>query len=258
MISLFPRSFCAPAAADVRFTPIFRFLDEFDTYSREAQSSKSGSAARRHHHHRQRRSQLSTFNPKFDVRETGETYELHGELPGLNRENVNIEFADAQTIVISGRFERRYGSEPNTTIPTPTATNNNNNSSSSSNNSIAEAGEAETKEPPRISHQATVEDDPEDTPASTPGVSTPATEVAKLATEPETSQAVTQTQTQTELQDEPKHWHWGRSVGEFSRAFTFQARVDHDRVAASLNNGILSVTVPKSRRPVTMRIEISA
>ena len=256
MISLFPSSLCAPTAADVSFTPLFRFLDDFDTHSREAQSSETGSAPRRHHHHRQRRSQLATFNPKFDVRETGETYELHGELPGLNRENVNIEFTDAQTIVISGRVERRYGSEPNTT--TPTATNNNNNNNN--NNSIAEAGEAETEKPRRNSHQATVEDDPEDTPASTPGVSTPATEVAKLATEPETSQAVTQTQTQTqtEPQDEPKHWHWERLVGEFSRAFTFQARVDHDRVAASLNNGILSVTVPKSRKPVTRRIEVSA
>lgn len=249
MISLFPSSFCAPTTADVSFTPLFRFLDDFDTYSREAQSSKTGSAPRRHHHHRQRRSQLATFNPKFDVRETGETYELHGELPGLNRENVNIEFTDAQTIVISGRVERRSRSEPNTT--TPAATNNNNN-----NNNIAKAGEAETEKPRRNSYQATVEDDPEDTPASTPGVSTPATEAAKLVTESETSKAVTQMQ--MESQDEPKHWRWEQWVGEFSRAFTFPARVDHDRVAASLNNGILSVTVPKSRKPVTRRIEISA
>lgn len=247
MISLFPRSFCAPTTAEVSFTPLFRFFDDFDTYSREPQSSETGSAPHRHHYHRQRRSQLATFNPKFDVRETEETYELHGEFPGLDRENVNIEFTDAQTIVIRGRVERRYGSQPNTTTLTPTATNN---------NSIAEAGEAETEKPQRISHQATVEDDPEDTPASTPGVSTPATEVAKLATEPESSQAVTQTQ--TEPQDEPKHWHWGRSVSKFSRAFTFQAHVDHDRVAASLNNGILNVSVPKSRKSVTRRIQISA
>ena len=45
--------------------------------------------------------------------------------------------------------------------------------------------------------------------------------------------------------------------GEFSRAFSFPGLVDHDGVTATLNNGILSVTVPKTKKPATRRIAIN-
>ncbi|WKT51606.1 Alpha crystallin/Hsp20 domain [Fusarium oxysporum f. sp. vasinfectum] len=48
------------------------------------------------------------WQPKFDVRETGEAYELHGELPGINKEDVYIEFTEPQSMLISGRTERTY------------------------------------------------------------------------------------------------------------------------------------------------------
>ena len=51
------------------------------------------------------------FQPKFDVREVKNAYELHGELPGLDRKDVNIEFSDPHTLVVSGRIDREsaYG-----------------------------------------------------------------------------------------------------------------------------------------------------
>jgi len=252
MMSFFPRQFCAPTA-DTSFVPLFRLLEDFDNYSREAQNAPAAPAspaapACRRQRTRQPRSQLSTFNPRFDVRETENTYELHGELPGLERENVNIEFTEPQTIVIRGRVERSYGPEANKT----------------SNETPVETAPAETTEPTetekrRNSHQATVEDDPEDenTPASSRAAS-PWTEVAKPATQEVTkpaSEEVTKA-APAEPQDQSRYWRWERSVGEFTRTFSFPARVDHDGVTASLNNGILSVTVPKAKNIAPRRIEI--
>lgn len=257
MMSFFPRQFCAPAA-ETSFVPLFRLLEDFDNYSREAQHAPAAPASHaapacRRQRTRQPRSQVATFNPRFDVRETENTYELHGELPGLERENVNIEFTEPQTIVIRGRVERSYGPEANKTANEP------------SNETPVESTPAETTEHTetekrRNSHQATVEDDPEDenTPASSRAAS-PWTEVAKPATQEVTkpaSEEVAKTTPAEQPQDQSRYWRWERSVGEFTRTFSFPARVDHDGVTASLNNGILSVTVPKAKNIAPRRIEI--
>ncbi len=65
------------------FTPLFRLLDEFDQYS-NAGGRQQGTRG------------LTTFNPKFDVKEVADAYELHGELPGIEQKDVEIEFTDAQ------------------------------------------------------------------------------------------------------------------------------------------------------------------
>jgi len=54
-----------------------------------------------------------------------------------------------------------------------------------------------------------------------------------------------------------KYWVSERSVGQFSRTFTFPNRVDQDNVKASMKNGILSVIVPKSKKPESRKITIS-
>lgn len=47
-----------------------------------------------------------TFNPVVDVEEQDERYELSAELPGVRREDVNVECTD-DLLVISGSKERR-------------------------------------------------------------------------------------------------------------------------------------------------------
>ncbi|KAK4149657.1 30 kDa heat shock protein [Chaetomidium leptoderma] len=249
MMSFFPRSFYAPAPApaDTSFVPLFRLLEDYDNYSRQVQQGAPADPSCRRQRARQPRSQPSTFHPKFDVRETEHTYELHGELPGLERENVNIEFTEPQTVVIRGWVERGYGSESD---------NGNSNNVISDDSASTEKSAIETeKQTRRNSHQATVEDDPEDTPASTPAAS-PKMEDAVLASMLD-PQLVAQMQMQTQAENKPKYRRWERSVGEFSRTFTFSARVDQDAVTASLSNGILSITVPKAQKPVARRIEIT-
>ncbi|KAI9814108.1 MAG: hypothetical protein M1832_005996 [Thelocarpon impressellum] len=72
------------------FGPLFRLLDDYDTH-------RSGVSPT---------STLRTFQPKFDVREVKDAYELQGELPGIDQKDISIEFADSQTLVVKGRTER--------------------------------------------------------------------------------------------------------------------------------------------------------
>lgn len=89
-MSLFRANF--PGQGD--FVPLFRLLDDYDT-------------------HRTGRSRTTpSFSPSFDVRETENSYHLDGELPGIAQKDIDIEFADPQTLVVKGRVEREYHTEP--------------------------------------------------------------------------------------------------------------------------------------------------
>ncbi len=90
-------------------------------------------------------SSLKRFQPKFDVTESKENYELHGELPGIEQKDVNIEFTDAQTLVIKGQTEQVHeqGQRPSGLLE-----------GQAEQNKITDGGEATAN-----SHQATVEDE---------------------------------------------------------------------------------------------------
>lgn len=209
-MAFFPRNFYN--TSDASFTPLFRLLDDFDNYSRQSGAPHG------------RRGGLPHWQPKFDVRETGEAYELHGELPGINKEDVHIEFTEPQTMVIRGRSERTYtaGTPPAGHLEEATAS-----------GAITEGGETGR----RNSHQATVED--EETAVSHETGS----EVVKDANE--------------KPADKAKYWLTERSVGEFSRSFNFPTRVDQDAVSASFKDGILSIAVPKAKKHETRRIAVN-
>lgn len=53
-----------------------------------------------------------------------------------------------------------------------------------------------------------------------------------------------------------KYWATERSVGEFSRTFTFPGRIDQDNVKAGLKNGILTVKIPKAAEPTSKKVTI--
>lgn len=208
-MSFFPRF---PSS---EFGPLFRLLDDFDVHR-----SNRGSQV----------SSIRAFQPKFDVREIKDAYELHGELPGLNQKDVSLEFTDAHTLVIKGHTERHV------TSGTPPA---------------AVEG---TEQPKAITdsasyHKATVEDEGAATDAtSTVGADTP-------SSTPADAQQVAKASAPAE-EDGSRYWVSERSVGEFHRSFSFPSRVDQDAVKASLKNGILSIVVPKSTAPISKRINI--
>jgi HSP20 family protein len=190
-MSLFPRF-------TQEFAPIFRLFDEYD---RQAFRDLD----------RQFKS-VRSFTPKFDVKETKEAYELHGELPGIDQKDVNIEWTDNNTLSISGRHEhvREEGERPTGFI---------------------ENGNGEEQKKIE-SHQPTVEDE------------NPETGVAKQNNEKGVDKQ--------DDSNKPRYWVSERSVGEFHRSFAFPARVDQDAVKASLKNGILSVVVPKQSAPQSL------
>ncbi|KAB8336925.1 hypothetical protein FH972_021230 [Carpinus fangiana] len=189
-------------------------------------------------------SSARTYQPRFDIREVDNAYELRGELPGVQGENLSVEFTDPQTLIIKGRTERDA-----TSGTPPTATND---------TLSAAAVEAETSDNASDTasvlssssyQKPSVEDgEPEVAESSTAGAATPATSAAPAVT--------TEAQQETQQASNDRYWMSERSVGEFQRTFKFSANVDQEGVRASLKDGILSVTVPKAQAPAARRIDV--
>ncbi|KAM5529890.1 30 kDa heat shock protein [Fusarium oxysporum f. sp. phaseoli] len=203
-MAFFPRSLYD---SDTSFTPFFRLLDDFDNYSRQRVSG--------------RRTGTPSWQPKFDVRETGKAYELHGELPGINKEDVHIEFTEPQSMLISGRTERTYtaGTPPAGLIE-----------GTSRGGAITEGGDESKK-------------------ASAGEEKSASRDAGTETTEKEMPE--------TKKSDKAKYWLSERSVGEFSRSFNFPTQVDQDSVTANFKDGILNILVPKVKKHESKRIAIS-
>lgn len=177
-----------------------------------------------------RRSKQQTFTPRFDVTEVAEAYELYGEVPGMSQSDLSIEFTDAQTLVIKGKIERSST-----------------NGLASENAHTEPESSKDAKASSEKSHNATVEDeyDEADTPLATPATTATATNDAAAERQPE--------QVDT---PRAKYWVAERRVGEFARSFSFSQRVEQDFVTATLKNGILHVTVPKSQKPKKVAVNV--
>lgn len=179
---------------------------------------------------------MKSFTPRFDVKETSDAYELYGELPGIDQQNINIEFVDADTLTINGKIERFYSSDT----------------------SPAQTGAIESASKPAAikdkTHQPSVED--EDATSTT---ATIASSSEMINTQNgSTDDAHTKIETPEKKEDsKDKFWVSERSYGEFSRRFTFPVRVDQDAVTASMKNGILSVVVPKAKQLAYRKININ-
>ena len=168
---------------------------------------------------------IKAFTPKFDVKEVEDAYELHGEFPGVDQKNINIEWTDQNTLTVSGRHEtvREEGERPTTAIE----------------------GEEDTKKvegAPAKDKQPSVEDE--------------GTEKKPAEGEQQVAKQGNQEVSKQDETPRSKYWVSERSVGEFHRSFSFPQRVDQDAVKASLKNGILSIVVPKSKAPQPRKINI--
>lgn len=197
-------------------SPLFHLLDDYDHHrlSRPKQQHQH----HQHHQHRPQPTQVRSFTPKFDLREMNDSFYLDGELPGVDQNNVNIEFSDPHTLVINGRVEHNYNT-----------------------NSEAEEQQGNDETSSNKSRQPTVED--EDAPNSSPSVASPVKPADKAMTE-ETSLPLY------------KYRVSERAIGSFHRAFTFAARFDQDAVKATLRNGILSLVIPKEPTPKMKKIRV--
>lgn len=282
----YQRAFFNPAAADSAFTNIFQLINDIDSYQRETASPAAAPACKPQpqqqqqqkvckprHEHQHRRGGFNSvfgasrpFNPRFDVRETESTYELHGELAGVDRNNVSLEFTEPQTLVISGSVERNYSSVAPAVAPEAVPEAIADTHSESDDEPILPDGArtpADEDEPftqinaprspsPARSHRATVTDEAtEDARERGEDVSNEkAAEVADPAEVAPEEAEVTQPAAPAE-----RYWFQERAVGQFKRVFNFPVPVDEASVRANLENGILNVSIPKAKRE-TRRIVV--
>lgn len=191
---------------------MFRLLDDYGQHIATRSGNGLGPALA---------TSMKSFQPRFDIKETKEAYELQGELPGVEQKDIEVEWQDANTLTIKGHVESR---REEGTRPT----------------GFVEGGQ----EPAEITsgeengyHKASVEE--EGAVSAAP---------SKQATEAPAAQ---------ESESEgPRYWLYERQSGNYARTFNFPGRVDQENVKASLKNGILSVIVPKAAAPVSKRINI--
>merc|ERR1712072_1280552 len=73
-MSLFPRFV-------EKFAPMFRLLDSYANHAVNNGRTNNGPFSSGFGGSRR------SFTPKFDIKETDQTYELHGELPGIEQKN---------------------------------------------------------------------------------------------------------------------------------------------------------------------------
>ncbi|EME41985.1 hypothetical protein DOTSEDRAFT_132887 [Dothistroma septosporum NZE10] len=207
-----------PRFINNEFAPMFQLMDDYATHVQRRGGPSNNSLSPT------LTSSLRTFTPKFDVKETKDSYELHGELPGITQNNITIEFTDAQTLTIKGRtaHHREEGTHPTSGGFIEPA------------HERAQLTESEHKD---TYHKPSVEE-----------------EEGGAATSSEHDAQVQKSESQQKQSS--RYWVSERSVGEFARAFSFPTRVDQEAVKASLKDGILSIVVPKAQAPTSKRINI--
>lgn len=228
------------------FAPLFRLADDYASHVATRGGFQSAFA-----------NSIRSFHPRFDVKETSDAYELHGELPGVDQKDINIEFTDAQTLSIKGRTEtrREEGTRPGADAHAASVEAQPEVPAVEEAKAASEAGESTPSESSSSYHKPTVEDDAEyafvDSPSETPAAPAEAEKAVAAAPTP-----VAPAPEPKQPEDSSRYWVSERSVGTFHRSFAFPGRVDLENVKASLKDGILSVVIPKATAQASRRVQI--
>lgn len=199
-----------------------------------------------------RQQNFQVYQPRFDVKENEGGYELRGELPGVDAENISIEFTDPQTLVIRGRTERERPEGHSPVDATSAA------------QILTQSEQQQTTQDDASDSASMVSDSSYQRPsvadvdAQGNEVNTPSSEVSATNAEAESSKQAAEHQQQQEHPEPAKERYWvsERSVGEFARTFAFPGRIDQENVTANLTNGILNIVVPRAAAPEARRINI--
>jgi len=155
----------------------------------------------------------SAFRPNVDVSETEKAYVVEAEVPGMRKEDLDIEFLDDNTLVLKGKVER-----------------------------------SRRRDLGASSQQA----------SETPQTVNASGEPAPEGETPVTTETAVATESAKKAVAEPTVWNSERITGTFQRSFQFPSRIDPEAVKAIYEDGILTVTVPKSeRRRQKVSIEVA-
>jgi len=157
---------------------------------------------------------LLTLAPKFDIKETEKEFILEGELPGVEKKDISLDFVDDNTLLLKTRTEK-----------------------------VREEGAKPQEQPQgRIEGDAQMSGENQDAPKG----DSQANGTKAQGQDKPSDTAVTTTNQNKEVSKPSTQYHLTeRSVGTFQRAFTLPGDLKHEEVKASLKNGVLTVTVPK-------------
>jgi HSP20 family molecular chaperone IbpA len=266
---------CAPARPQYAYRRVSRpsvpdvipFLGQLD----ELLSELSHKAQREAHRQQQERQRI--LRAHFNAHENNEGYQIDGEIPGFEQNDIEIEVTDAHTLKVTGNTEKKAAQQPQseaapavetktieaqTTETTPKDV-----IDGATLNEPEEEVHSDTES--HKSYQATVEDDFEDLGAETSFMVSAASNKSepkeskgkeRAVSEPTETAIQTQPQPEAPAQQQQPEGHEHRFRASFERTFRFPERMDAANVSASLKNGLLSITVPKAKAPEVRRIMI--
>ncbi|KAI5820026.1 hypothetical protein BZA77DRAFT_384780 [Pyronema omphalodes] len=215
---------------------------------------------------------VRTFTPHFDAYETESSYHLYGEFPGLsNKKAINIEFSDLNSITISGSVER---SEPIVAAATKSLEEKEKEQEKEKEveESETEIVEVKSKEEEEEkddkddtksvkSLQPYVEDTEDEDDISivshvrsrrssaVSGLVSPTTKSEEDKTIEKALEKVVEKKEEEKEEEKEAYKTWinERKFGEFQRTFSFPTPVELDEVTAKLDNGLLTIVVPKKK-----------
>jgi HSP20 family molecular chaperone IbpA len=155
---------------------------------------------------------------RANVSETEEGYKVELEVPGYQKSEISIEFGhDGKSLAVSGKTEKSFEEHP------------------------AEDGEQSQKP-----HGVTVEEAPEEGEEKEASVESQSQAVAETTKDNTVGQPAA-----------PKYWISERNVGSFSRTFTFKSSLDAEKASATLEHGVLTITVPRATKAGVKKISIA-
>jgi len=149
-----------------------------------------------------------TRAPKVDIKETDKAYIIEGELPGVERKDIKLDWVDDNTLVLKSESRAEKVSQPQL--------------EGSQAQGRIEGGGAKTND------------------VQMSGANKDAAGGENSVTTTNASQDVAKP-----TEQKPIHHLTERSFSSYQRVFHFPGEVKHDDVKASLKNGVLTVTIPK-------------
>ena len=198
------------------------------------------------------------WQPRFEAQETANVFLIRGELPGLAKENITVDFPEPQKMVIRGKLLEASQEAPAQPAVEPTHVE----PEVPASPTPAPASPVSDDARSRSSYQATVEDDDENDDFDVVSdfsekeqekpQQRPAPEPAKEV-KPQPTAEVAKGPAPEQTQSKPAQ----RVIREFSQTYTFPSPVDYEGTTADFKDGRLTIVVPKPKKPEPRRITIS-
>lgn len=255
---------------DRDFSPILNYLDEFDRHF-----------SRRHRF-------VNCFIPRFDLEEDQHNYYLYGDIPGASVEDITVEAHDNHTLEIYGKTNRagpqraedkgQEGNEDSGFVKVNVDDRESEHHERRENEPNSNRDRRE-ENGPNSNQERREEKDPnsnqERRDEKEPISATPAAQTQTFPPPPTEANpnppAVAAHPQGRSIQGHPHHQRMRstlphqpenpthkillseRLVGEFHRTFAFPSAVREDGVQASMENGVLSLVVPKKEQDLKER-----